>query len=138
MDMNYFTLKRLKVSKNESFTIHFELFDEQFSKSIMVKEYNSNELALRNGLDVISIDMFDCFRLVIHAVVENNVYITLLEKDSEKSYMTIDRIILNRVTPRNGKDLVYKLERKGFYLIYIKEFSKIKRGVMYSYHGTNS
>ena len=131
MDESLFSLKKFKCSRNESFTIHCDIFRDGIINPVASKDYNSHELMLRNGLDVLEINMLDSFKLVIHAIVDNEVYISLIEKTSEKVSKTIDRFILSKRFPRHGSSLIHSNATEGAYIIYIKEYGKIKRGVMY-------
>ena len=99
------------------------------SKSV-TKEITPDIIEYHNGKSFIHIEMWYGYELVISAISHDIVYCTLFIQTSETSWKKLEAFALNKIQPRHGGELISPSGKEMIYVISIKEFGGLKRGVM--------
>ena len=99
------------------------------SKSV-TKEITPDIIEYHNGKSFIHIEMWYGYELVINAISHDIVYCTLFIQTSETSWKKLETFALNKIQPRHGGTLTSPSGKEMIYVISIKEFGGLKRGVM--------
>jgi len=106
---------------SDDISIHFEYYRESEDEPYLVVDILSKDFkeAVGSG-HAYHIEIMGSFDLTIHAIVDNQVYITLLMRTSEYGWKKYDRFVLDKETPNKVSKINYFDKPYGFYKISIQ------------------
>lgn len=107
---------------SKDISLHFAYYQEGRNDPSLVVDILPEDFKAIVGEDhAYHIDVTGSFDLTIHAIVDNEVYVTLLMRTSEYGWKKYDQFVLNKKAPSRVSKLDYFSKPYGFYQISIKE-----------------
>ena len=122
MDMNYFNNWKMLYEESDNLSLHVEMIRE--GKDIpSIKDIQTDDLKSVVGQDkAYHYDVDGSFELVVHAVRDNVVYVSLMERVSEYGWRNNAQKALTKEDPSFEKKLVYFGKDYGHIKIYVNEW----------------
>ena len=128
MDEKFFKNWKFIYEDSDDITIHLEVFRKDEKEPYMIKEISTEELKKTVGTDhAYHIEFDGSFDLVLHAIKNNEVYVSLLMRTSEYGWKTSEQFVLNKKMPCKASKIMYFNNDHGAYLLFIKEWGSIKK-----------
>lgn len=108
---------------SEDISLHIEYFDEGKDSPSLIVDITPQDFKDAVGKDrAYHVDIDGSFDLTIHAIKDNEVYITLLMRTSEYGWKREQQYVLNKKTPSMMSKLNYFNKPHGFYRVFVKEW----------------
>lgn len=109
---------------SKDISLHFEYYQENRDDPYLEVDILPEDFKNEAGSDhAYHIEIVGCFDLTIHAIVDDQVYISLLMRTSEYGWKKYDQFVLDKKTPDKVSKLTYFNKPYGFYKISIKEIN---------------
>ncbi|MCR5348920.1 MAG: hypothetical protein K6E59_04855 [Bacilli bacterium] len=122
MDPTLFENWDLLYDGSGDISLHVEAFDEGEDSPFLSQDVSSKRLKEKVGSgSAYHIELAGTFELVIHAVKDNEVYVSFFEKSSEYGWKRVERFVLNKQEKKKAAKIVYFGKSCGHYSIVLKD-----------------
>ncbi len=131
MDEKYFDCWNFLYEDSEDVSIKVQFYKDDPTKPFFEQSFSTKDLKEKIGKEkAVHVEFPNSFELVIHAIKDNYVYVSVLEKSAEEAWHTVDRYALSKRFPLYHNDLVFQRKiKEGFYTIVVNEWGKLKSGL---------
>lgn len=110
---------------SDDISLHVEYFHEGRNDPSLIEDISAEDLKKKVGSGfAFHVEMDGSFDLVIHAIKNNQLYITFLMRTSEYGWKTSEQFLLTKESPERVSKLTYFDKPHGHYIIYVKEWKK--------------
>ena len=127
MDEKLFDNWNFIYENSDDISIHVEMFRKGDAEPRLSVDVPAEKLKAKiNSQKAFHIELDGCFEVVIHAIKDNLVYMTLLERTSEYGWRHTAKQVLSKRMPRFGTNLTYFGKDHGAILVCVNEWGKLK------------
>ena len=124
MNEELFNNWKFLYENSEDISLHIEFYREGREDPSLVADISSDDFKNAVGKDsAVHIEFDGSFDMTIHAIKDNEVYVSLLMRTSEYGWKKYHEFVLNKDTPRLFSEIEYFKRKYGSYIIYVKEWN---------------
>lgn len=118
MDIELFDNWKFIYDGSEDVSLHIEAFNNGEDKPYLIKDVNGVELKEMVGSSsVYHIELKGLFEIVIHAIKDNEIYVSFFEKTSEYGWKRIESFVISKEEAKKASTITYYGKPYGRYVI---------------------